>query len=121
MDFNEKWPFFNKMFITYNFFSSQDTEKLKTPLYFSRQEASKYVSGDLEKSILGLTPGQDFVHILRPYRKYVESKFKKCFPTHWGIWNKNPAGTPCKYKKSLCPPPPYCYMQEKDIQYVVSQ
>ena len=50
---------FLKRFIAYNFLSSRDNEKLKTPLYFSGQDASKYVSGDLEKSILGLTPGQD--------------------------------------------------------------
>ena len=44
------------MFIAYNFFSRRDTEKLKTPLYFSRQDVSKHVSGDLEKSILKFDP-----------------------------------------------------------------
>ena len=34
----------------------RDTQKLKTPLYLSRPDASKYVSGDLEKSILKLDP-----------------------------------------------------------------
>ena len=43
---------FKEMFIAYNFLSSRDTEKLKTPLHFSRQDASKYVSGDLEKSVV---------------------------------------------------------------------
>ena len=36
------------MFIAYNFASRRDTEKLKTSLYFSRQDAPKYVSGGLE-------------------------------------------------------------------------
>ena len=70
--FNEKDRFL-KRFIACNFLSSRDNEKLKTPLYFSGQDASKYVSGDLEKSILGLTPGQDSWpwHIM----------FKFCDPT----------------------------------------
>ena len=95
--------FSKKKIIAYNFLSSRDTESLKTPLHFSRQDASEYVFGDLQKSILFLTTGQDFwpwhyAQILRPYRKYVESKFKKGVPTQWGIWNNTPAGTPFKYK-----------------------
>ena len=54
----------------------------------------------------GLLTLTHYVQTLQPYRKYVESKFKKCFPTHWGIWNNNPAGTPCKCKSVLSPPPP---------------
>ena len=44
------------MFIEYNFLSSRDTEKLKAPLHSSRQDASKYVSGDLEKSFFKVWP-----------------------------------------------------------------
>ena len=35
-------------------------------------------------------------------------RIKMCFPTHWGIWNENPAGTACKSKKVFLahPPPP---------------
>ena len=43
-----KTAVFKKMFIAYNFLSRRDTEKLNTPSYFSRQNASKYVSGDPE-------------------------------------------------------------------------
>ena len=50
MGFNKNDCFFKKMFTEYNFLSSRDIEKLKAPLYFSRQDALKYVSGDLEKS-----------------------------------------------------------------------
>ena len=73
------------MLIAFNFLSSRDNEKLKTPLYFSHQDASKYVSGDLEKSILmfdprsGLLTLAQYVQILRPYRKQAESK--NVFPT----------------------------------------
>ena len=79
---------FEEMFIAYNFSSSRYTVKLETSLYFSRQHASKYVSGDLEKSILkfdprsGLLTLTHYVQIMQPYQKYVKSKFKKCFLTH---------------------------------------
>ena len=43
--------FQEKKLIPHNLLSSRYTEKLKAPSYFSRQEASKYASGDLEKSI----------------------------------------------------------------------
>ena len=110
--FNKNWLFFSKKFIACNFFSRRDTNNLKTPLHVSRRDASKHISADLEKSGLkfdprsGLLTLTHYIHILWPYRKYVESKFKNCFPTHWGIWYKNPAGTPCKYKKSVLAPPP---------------
>ena len=94
------------MFIAYSFLSNRDFEKLKTPLDFSCQDASKYVSGDLEKSIFKFDPKSGLLtQILRSYRKYVESKFKKCFPTHWSKWNSNEAGTPWKSKKVLLAPP----------------
>ena len=48
-----------KMFIAYSFYPAE-IPKLKTSLYFSRQDVSKYVSGDHENSILKLAPGQDF-------------------------------------------------------------
>ena len=44
------------MFMGFNFLSSRDTEKNKTPPYFCRQDASKHVFGDLEKSILMFDP-----------------------------------------------------------------
>ena len=47
-----------------------------------------------------------YVQIMRPFRKYVESKFKQCFPIHWDIWNNSPAGSLCKQKRFLVPPPP---------------
>ena len=74
---------FKKMFIAAKLLSSRDTEKLKTTLYFSRQDASKYASGDTAKLILKFGPRSGLlipthnVQILRHYRKYVESKFKK--------------------------------------------
>ena len=46
----------------------------------------KHVSGDFEKSTLkfdprsGLLAPTQYVQILRPYRKYVESKYKKVLP-----------------------------------------
>ena len=47
---------FKKMFIAFDFLFSSDTEKLKTSLYFSRQDASKYAYGDLEKSVFKFDP-----------------------------------------------------------------
>ena len=76
---------FKKMFITYNFLSSRVTEKLKEPLHFFRQDASKYASGDHEKTILKFDPRSGLltlahcVQIWRPYRKYLKSK-KNVFP-----------------------------------------
>ena len=46
--------------MAYNILSSRDTEKLKTSLYLSRQDASKCVSGDLEKSRFKFEPSQGF-------------------------------------------------------------
>ena len=40
---------------------------------------SQFLKFDPRLGILTLT---HYVQILRPYRKRVESKFKKCFPTH---------------------------------------
>ena len=71
--FEAEWQIFKKMFIAFHFLSSRDTEKLKTPLHFSRQGASKYVSGDLEKLVLKFCQGQDF------WPWYIMSKF--CDPT----------------------------------------
>ena len=102
---------FSKKLITYNLLSRRDNKNLKTSLHISHQGASKHVSGDLEKSVLKFDPRSGhltltrYVRTLRLYREYVESKFKNGFPTHWGIWNKNPAGTQCKSKKVLDPPP----------------
>ena len=114
--FNKNWPFFAKMFLSrITFFSRRDTKNLKTPLHFSRQDTSKHVSGDLKKSILKLDPRSGlltlthYVRSLQPYRKYFEAKFKNCFSTYWGIWSKNPAGTPCKSKKVFLAPPPTVY------------
>ena len=76
------------MFITNSFLSSRDTEKLKTPLYLSPRDAPKHASGELEKSIIKFDPMSEllilthYVQILQNYPKYVESKFKKCFPNH---------------------------------------
>ena len=72
-----------KRFITYTFLSSRDNQKLKPSLHLCRQDASKYISGDLKKrGFLGLTPSQDFDPItlcanFATYRKYLESKCKK--------------------------------------------
>ena len=72
---------FQKMFIGYNFLSIKDTKKLQMPLYFSCQDMSKYVSGDLKNSILKFDPRSwllslpHYVQILQPYQKYVKSKF----------------------------------------------
>ena len=49
-----------KMFTTYNFLSSRDNQKLKTSLHLCRQDASKYVSGDLEKRIFRFDPKPGF-------------------------------------------------------------
>ena len=74
-----------KTFIAFNFLSSRDTEELKTPLFLSRTDASKCVTGDLKKSILKFDPRSGLLTLthydqsLRPYRKYADSKFKKCF------------------------------------------
>ena len=116
------------MFIAYSFLSRRDIEKkLKTPSCFSHQDASKYVPGDLEKSIWKFDPRSwlltltHFVQILRPYRKYAKSKFKRCFPTHWGIWNKNPVSTPFKSKKVFLapPPPPYWSWSHRRDRYPI--
>ena len=44
------------MIFAYNFLSSGDADKLKTPVYFSNQDASKYLSGDIEKPIFEFDP-----------------------------------------------------------------
>ena len=73
---------FQEMFIASNFFSRRDTEKLKTPLYFFGQDASKHASGDLEKSILrfdprtGLLTPTHYVQILRSYRNTPNQNLK---------------------------------------------
>ena len=91
------------MFMAYNFLSSRNTEKLKASLYFSRQDASKHVSGNLKKSILMFDP-----QVITFDPDTLCSNFAThCFPTHWGTWNKNPAGAPWKFKNVfLAPPPP---------------
>ena len=58
---------------------------------------------DPRSGLLNLT---HYVQILRPYQKYIESKFKKCFHTHGDIWIKSPARTPCKSKNVFLAPPP---------------
>ena len=46
------------MCIAHFFLSSRDSEELKRPSYFYRQDALKHVSGDLEKSIRKFDPDQ---------------------------------------------------------------
>ena len=46
------------MFIALNFLSSRGSEKLTPPSHFSRQDASKHVFGDLQKSNWKFDPGQ---------------------------------------------------------------
>ena len=72
---------FKKMFIAYNVLPSRDIKKVKTPLYFSRQDASKYVSGDFEKSRLKseLFTLTHYVQILRPYQKKHRIEIQKVF------------------------------------------
>ena len=53
--------FVMKMFITLNFLSSGDNEKLKTSSHLWRQDTSKYVSDDLESVFENLTPVQIFL------------------------------------------------------------
>ena len=108
--------FSKKSFIPYNFWSSWDTGKLKASFYFSRQDESKYVSGDIEKSFLGLTSGHNFWfwHIMFKFRnpsKIRRIKIEKVFSHSLCICYKNPAGTPCKSEKcfSAPPPPPLLY------------
>ena len=52
---------FKKMYITLSFPSSRDTKKLTHHWDFSYQDASKYASGGLEKSILKYDPGSGFL------------------------------------------------------------
>ena len=67
-----------KKLLRSTFYPAEETKtKLKTSLYFSRQEASKSVSVDLEKFIFNFDPKSGrltlthYVQILRPYRKLV--------------------------------------------------
>ena len=46
------------MFIALTFLSSKDNEILKTPSYFSPQDASKHACGGLGKSVWKFDPGQ---------------------------------------------------------------
>ena len=45
------FEFLTKQFFSNNFSSDHDTTFILTPLYFSRQGASKYVYDDLKRSI----------------------------------------------------------------------
>ena len=57
------------MFIAYNFLFRRDTEKLKkTSLFFSRQDASKYVLGDLDKPILKFEPGSELLTLTHMFK-----------------------------------------------------
>ena len=100
-----------KIFFGSDFLSNRDAPWLKPSLYLSRQDASEYVSGDSEKSILkfdprsGLLPLTRYVQILRPYRKYVEYKFKKCFPLT-GAYGIIIQRAPMQNQKSVFNAPP---------------
>ena len=74
--YNKKWSFFKKMLMVFSFLSSRDAEKLKTPLYFSYQDTSRHVSGDLKKSIL------KFDHRVRFHQIQVRGYDTK----FWKIW-----------------------------------
>ena len=99
------------MFIAGNFLSRRDVEKLKTTSYFYRQDASKYASGDLKKSILKFDPCHDIwpwhmFKLCNPTENTSNQNLKCVFPLTDAYGIRIQQGHHANPKKCLAPPPP---------------